>query len=313
MAARASSTEPARDRASAPTRWLAATFGTAWGHASLAAAGWIAQVAAPVMDTPAGSTSLRLLEWSVLLPLSLGAAATHATTRPLATLLGEGLPVPALVLPAVAGCAIALAGSYALRSSGGRRVVRTCLLTAVLISILSGASLSRALADDRAAERLFLRMVAADSAPWEEPTSRSAARTLVGRHPDSRWASEGWRVVATDAELRGEPAEAVEHWKAFGACFGEEAVPGRALAEFNVARLLEERAPADVAAAHYRQAFRTVGETGATSQLWIGVESSRALETLSRDQGLYAIANRWATHARMYESDRHEEDQGAEQ
>lgn len=235
-----------------------------------------------------------------MLPLSASVAVVHRTTTPLATMLADGIPVPAIPLPALTGWALALLCA-ALWRHRAHTLARVGLSTMALALCFSGVSSANAIAGERAAERLFLRMVATDAAPWNEPASRSAARTLVRRHPESRWASEAWRVVATDAELRGDLPEALDAWESFGACFGDTAIPGRALASLNVARILEKSAPADLAAMYYLRALRTLGRSNWSAQPWIAAECARGLERTSRREGLYATADYWAARARTNE------------
>lgn len=158
---------------------------------------------------------------------------------------------------------------------------------------VSGALSARTMSEEHSADRLFLRMVATDAPPWEDPGSRSAARTLVARHPESHWASEAWRVIAIDAEKRGDVPGAVAAWQALGECFSDTAAPGRALAALCVARLLEQSAPADVAATHYLRAHRSIGTGNEGVQAWIAPESARGLVRVSRREGLYATASYW--------------------
>lgn len=284
-------------------RWAPTFIGIAWGHACLVATAWIASSAGVWAGDPAALASLRALEWTFMLPLSASVAAVHRTTSPLAMFVSDGMPVHALPLPALAGCVLALACA-ALWRQRTHALARVCLLAMALALCHSGVSSAHAITTERAAERLFLRMVAADTAPWEEPASRSAARTLVLRHPGSRWASEAWRVVATDAELRGDLSEALAAWESFGACFGDTAMPGRALASLNVAQILERRTPADLAAAHYLRALQTLGRGNGSAQPWIAAASARGLERISRRAGLYATADYWAARARANERQR---------
>jgi hypothetical protein len=304
MAARASFTEARRARHDRPgvppRRWVPAALGMTWGHACLVAAGYSLAPAATVSGTPDVLPWVRLLEWTLMLPLTLSMVMVHRTSAPLETLTSEGIPLQALALPALAGWSLAVVGARLWRHRRGVPV-RVILAASLMASGLSGVSAARAIADERTAERIFMRMVAADSAPWEEPASRSAARMLVTRYPDSRWASEGWRVVATDAELREDLPEALGAWRSFEACFDPAAAAGRAFGALNTARILESIAPADVVAAHYLRALRTIERGNGTAQSWIAPESARGLAKAARRDGLHATAEYWAARASVHE------------
>jgi hypothetical protein len=279
---------------------MPAVLGMTWGHACLVAAGYTVAPPASWAEAPDGLPWLRLLEWTLMLPLTLSMVMVHRTSAPLETLTSEGIPLQALALPALAGWSLATLGARMWRYRRGVPV-RVLLAASLLAGGLSGVSAARAIADERAAERIFMRMVAADTDPWKEPASRSAARMLVTRYPDSRWASEGWRVVATDAELREDLPEALGAWRSFEACFDHAATTGRAFGALNTARILESRAPADVVAAHYLRALRTIERGDGTAQSWIAPESARGLAKASRQDGLHATAEYWTARANAHE------------
>ncbi|MFU8890312.1 MAG: hypothetical protein ACNA76_01445 [Anaerosomatales bacterium] len=296
MAAKASCTEAVREhgsrRGSATARWTRAFAGIAWGHACLIAASTLVPAEGIRAGAELGSPALRVLEWTLLLPLSLSVAVVHGSASPLDAMASEGLPLAALPLPALAGWAI-VALVTALLATRRRAAARAVLALVLLAGCVSGVASARIAASERAAEQLFLRMVATDSRPWEDPGSRSAARTLVARHPDSRWASEAWRVIAIDAEQRGDVSGALAGWRAFAECFGDTAAPGPAFAALSVARLLEQSAPADISATHYLRAHRSIGAGEESVQAWIAPESARGLVRVSRREGLYATAWYW--------------------
>jgi hypothetical protein len=279
---------------------MPAVLGMTWGHACLVAAGYTVAPLASGVWAPNVLPWLRLFEWTLMLPFTLSMVLVHRTSVPLETLTSEGIPLQALALPALAGWSLATLGARLWQHRRGVPV-RMLLAASLMAGALSGVSTARAIADERAAERIFMRMVAADTAPWEEPASRSAARMLVARYPDSRWASEGWRVVATDAEQRKDLPEALGAWRSFEACFDHAAAAGRAFGALNRARILESNAPADVVAAHYLRALRTIERSDGAAQSWIAPESARGLAKATRRDGLYATAEYWAARANAHE------------
>jgi hypothetical protein len=279
---------------------MPAVLGMTWGHACLVAAGCTVAPTATLSGTSDVLPWLRLLEWTLMLPLTLSMVMVHRTSAPLETLASEGIPLQALALPALVGWSLATLGARLWRYQRGV-LVRTILAASLMAGALSGVSSARAIADERAAERIFVRMVAADTAPWDEPAARSAARMLVARYPDSRWASEGWRVVATDAVQREDLPEALEAWRSFEACFDHAEAPARAFGALNRARILESIAPADVVAAHYLRALRTIERGDGTAQSWIAPESARGLAEAAQRDGLHATAGYWAARANAHE------------
>lgn len=302
MAARASSTEAVarpRARLAAPAGWVPAALGIGWGHATLVGLDAVSPLFA--VATRGGVSTpwpFAVLQWTLALPLTAAGAFVFGSADPLAELVAAGLPPLAMALPAVVGWSVVTLGTRAARI----RTLRVPLLVALaLITAAAGASLMAAttiVARERAAERLFLEMANTDEPPWSVAASRAAARVLVGDFAGTRWTSEGWRVIANDAEARGDPGAAARAWRAFGESFPDEAVPGRAVALLSLARAVDGRAPDDVAATHYLDARRTLARAGPHVQTWIAAEAAEALERLALRQGLHATANYWATRAR---------------
>ncbi|MDT8434731.1 MAG: hypothetical protein RQ731_08260 [Anaerosomatales bacterium] len=296
MAARASSTSAAAERPSGSARTAGrgrrAAIGIAWGQACLFAASTLVPAQGIRAGAELGSPALRVLEWTLLLPLSLSVAAVYRTANTTEALAAHGLPQTALPLPALAGWTL-VAFFAALLASRGQMVARAALAIAVVAGCVAAGVHVPATAEARDAEQIFLRMVKTDLNPWDDPVSRSAARALATRYPDSRWASEAWRVIAIDAERRDSVSEALAAWQSFGECFDNTSAPGRSLAALNSARLLERSAPADVAAAHYARALRSIGTGEDAVQAWIAPEAAGSLARLSQRSGLYATAAYW--------------------
>ena len=301
MAARASCTEAVR-RVRLPVagrvrRWGPATLGIAWGHASAAVALRIAAAATPLGSAPPDHWSVAVLAWTLLLPFSLTFGPVLQSHSPLHAASVHGVPAIALPLPALTGCALVWGAGIALRKRLARPLVIACATGAVLTGSAAGLSLGSTLAGEYAAEQHFLEIVAAGTVPWSEPASLAAAHALVERHPESRWASEAWRVLAAEAELRRAIPEAIDAWRSFDGCFGSRPVPGRAFAALSIARLLDGTAPADVAADQYHAAYVLLRDGGAGSQTWVLAEAAAGLERLSHTQGRYSTARRWAARA----------------
>jgi hypothetical protein len=279
--------------------WGPPALGILWGHASLAGL----SVIEPLIAVPGGGIIdrwvLPALAWTLLLPLSLTGALALGSAEPLSTVAHSGLPAHLLPAPALVGLVLVTVATRLLHRSALRRLAQLGLGLAVVVSGVSAAVVWATLSQERAGERLFLRMVATDARPWEVPASRAAARTLVERYPRTRWASEAWRVLASDAESRGAWHEAADGWQEFGRCFGDQAVPGRALASFNVARLLEGRAPDEVVSAHYLDARRALARAGPEAQPWIAGQTARGLARLALQEGLYATSGYWGSRVEI--------------
>ncbi len=266
----------------------------AWGHAALGALVLATSALEPGWGGWAGSRAIGLLAWSALLPASIGVALATLTDDPLAAVRGSGLPWYALPAPALVGAALLLGwATLARRGSLCRRVARAGLACAVLTAILSGVGVLGAAARERSAERLFLRMTSGDDPPWQVPAARATARELAGRYPETRWASEAWRVLALDAELRGAPADAARAWRGFERCFADYELPGRALAALGLARALDGRVPADELTARYLAARHGIARAGPDTQSWIALRAAVDLARLARQGSLYATASYW--------------------
>jgi hypothetical protein len=278
---------------------LAAT-GVLWGHACVFAA---VSTVVPLVSRAQTATAppwLRVLEWTLMLPLSLSLALAERTLSPLEALASQGIAWPTLALPALTGSALVMLGDVLWRHRYGV-AARTVLAAFLITSALSGVAAARTAADEGAAEQVFMRMTADDPAPWDEPASRSAARTLVARYPESRWASEAWRVIAIDAEQRDQPNEALEAWRSFETCFDDATASGRAVGALARARILELNGPPDVVAAHYLRALRTMERGDGTAQPWIAPESARGLARVARRSGLHATAGYWTARVHAHD------------
>jgi hypothetical protein len=254
--------------------------------------------------------ALPAFAWTSLLPLSLTGVLALKSAEPLSAVVHSGLPAHMLPAPALVGLALVTVSARLLQSQSLRRVTRLGLGLVIVVSSISTGALWATLSQERAAERLFLRMVATDAPPWEVPASRSAARTLVARYPRTRWASEAWRVLASDAEARGSWREAADGWQEFGRCFGDRAVPGHALASFNIARLLEGRAPDEVVNGHLLDARRALARAGPQVQTWIAEAAARELARLALQEGLHATAGYWGSRVGIGEAYRTYEAEG---
>jgi hypothetical protein len=198
--------------------WGPPALGLVWGHASLAGL----TVIESLLSVPGGGAidrwALSALSWTLLLPLSVTGALALQSAEPLRAVAHSGLPAHLLPVPALVGLALVTRLVRLVHRSAFRGVAQLGLGLAIVVSGVSAATVWSALSQERAGERLFLRMVATDARPWEVPASRSVARTLVTRYPRTRWASEAWRVLASDAEVRGAWREAAEGgWSSVGA------------------------------------------------------------------------------------------------
>ena len=282
--------------------WGPPALGLIWGHASLAGLAVIESLLAVPGGEAIDRWALSALAWTLLLPLSVTAALANQSAEPLSAVVHAGLPAHLLPVPAVVGLGLVTVSMRLLRRSAFRGLVQLGLGLAIVVSGVSADAVWAAVSHERAGERLFLRMVATDARPWEVPASRSMARTLVARYPRTRWASEAWRVLASDAEVRGAWREAADGWQEFGRCFGDDqAVPGRALASFNVARLLEGRAPGEIVSGHYLDARRALARAGPQTQPWIAGQAARGLARLALQEGLYATAGYWGSRCEIGE------------
>lgn len=279
-------------------------LGLAWGHLSLL--GWSLLAALnPDSNTTVAGMWMHIARWTAGLPVTIVAMLTAQTTgQPLT------LPTWAWPLPALLGSAITWGISRIYRRTLSRRGAHAALAVFVSVSLISTVAVAHAADRERVAEELFFSMLETDTDPWTVPGSRAAARTLVRRYPETPWASEAWRLVAIEAEARGDTASAQRAWAAFRDCFGD-ADPGRALGSLRLAQLTSSEHATDIARAHYLDAYRTMSRIRSGVQGWIGTESARGLEDLARSNGQHATSLYWARErARSNVNDEHLTDEG---
>ncbi len=166
-----------------------------------------------------------------------------------------------------------------------------------LIVLAAATSAYHAKQDSSAADRLFARMVATDELPWNVRTSRIAARTLVESYPESRWASEAWRVIALDAESRCDTGTASAAWESFAGAFEDGQAPGAAFGHYNLGRLKESGGDARGAEGHFRTAIRVIGSHESGVQTWIAADSARSIARIKRRACQWAETNAWKMRA----------------
>lgn len=302
MAARASCTERVLDVlrraiASVPS-WGLSAAGIAWGHAALVAATAIPAATPGIARIDHLSTAwLLAFEWTALLPLAITMAVVAGATGTLAGVSEHGLPLYALPLPALTGSALVVFTARLIRTPQTRPTVLPLLAALVATALFSTGAVSVSLVREHAAAQLFLEAVSTGEDPWRVASSRAAARTLVRRYPETVWASEAWRIIAIDAEVRGSRHEEAQAWRGFLASFEPYESAGRAVAALNLGRLTDGE-PYDVAIGHYLSARHAVALSGPGVQRWIASQAARELERLALREGLYATAHYWASTSR---------------
>jgi len=312
MAARASCTDGAAARCTQRRlSWPRCALGIAWGHASLVALALAAPALTQGWGGPAGRLAARLIAWSALAPASLTVAFVTHTAEPFSALARTGLPSYALPLPALLGAAGTWCWCAVTRTGGARRrLARVLLACGLVAAVLAGAVLLDAAVKERRGEKLFMSMVAGDDPPWQLPAARARARELATRYPQTRWASEAWRVLALDAERRGSQEDAAQAWRSFEECFADEDLPGRALAALGIARALDGQVPSDETAAHYLAARHRIARAAPDTQSWIAVQAANELARLARQGSLYATASYWESRASLCDEHRPNRDGG---
>lgn len=184
-----------------------------------------------------------------------------------------------------------------LRPPGARVPALAILLALVLVALVAAGAVYARHERSDAADRLYLRMVATDDEPWRVPASRVAARAIAERHPDSRWASEAWRVIALDAESRCDTPTAVAAWGSFVEFFSEARGPGIAYGQLSVARLHEADGEMRAADRHYRAALRSIASVENRMQTWIAIDAARSVARIRRGDGEWAETIAWEVRA----------------
>ena len=236
----------------------------------------------------------RAASWTALAPLRLAQLVTSAAG--LRTADGDVSFAAAILCPVLA-MALCVALVAALGRSRRRVLAVAIVGAAALFAAVSSAGLAMQLRDVVIAEQVFASLATRGGWSVLRPDAGAVgdARAFLHAHPDSRWTSEAWRVLAADASARGRDEEAAEAWRSFRGCFRDPIAPGVAYAEYSRGLCEERLGCSGEARRCYQAAIAVIRARRDGVQSWIAVESARRLATLDRATGMVATADYWTS------------------